>query len=81
MTKARDIAIAAAAPCACGGFRRGVRADALDKLGRVGERETIVDEGGVHGAPYKGLAISRLPTNVVNGAFTMLKSLDPPVSK
>src|SRR5438045_4101612 len=59
VTEMRDIAEIAAPLRTHRGFDAGVVAEAVDELGSIGERETIMDEGHVHRA---SIARSRFAT-------------------
>jgi TolB-like protein/Flp pilus assembly protein TadD len=72
MAEARDIAVVAAALGARCGLEPGIVAIPVDQGRRIGKRHATMDERSVHAVPSSPRPISRLPTNVVNIALTML---------
>jgi hypothetical protein len=72
VAEAGDIAVVAATLRARRGLEAGVVSETLDQVGRIGQGRASVDEGTVHTRGLKPIAVSGLPTNVVNGSLTML---------
>ena len=73
VAEARDIAVVAAPLGESRRFKAGVVAETLDQVRCVGKGVAAVDEEAVHGFALTPAAVSRLPTNVVNGALAMLQ--------
>ena len=73
VAEAGDIAVVAAPLGESRRFKAGVVAETLDQVRCVGKGVAAVDEEVVHGFALTPAAVSRLPTNVVNGALAMLR--------
>jgi len=71
MAETRDIARVAALLGAERGFEAGIVAEALDKLGRIGQRWPAVDVGGVHARSINPDTVSTLTRNIVNVLLTI----------
>jgi hypothetical protein len=75
VAETRDIAVVAAPLGESRRFEAGVVAESLDQIRCVGKGVATVDEEALHATFLKPGAVSRLPTNVVNGALTMLRAV------